>query len=1092
MRDTLMRAIVRGSVRRISLGVVFFMLGSLAGELQAQNLISVPFTNGFIGARGSSAGTANNVRTFATLEIARIFFIQNSSTNSFELQGNDIPGTMRIVRTNGTTLDIPASANWRQNEGSTTYLIGLLPRPTSPVTLAYSGGSIQITDGSVQGGSSVGGYMAAYAGATLVDGASTNGNAAQVLGGLNSYLATVVNSRPDGPVTVNQLTTSNATPTITGTATLAAGEALSVVLGSVQYTTNSTPAIVRNGTDWSLTLTSPLAVATYSVAATITNADGFTLSDPTSNELVITIPTTSVTVNGSFSANDRVYNGTIAATGSTGSLTLSGVTSPDDVTISGVTLAFQTAAVGTGKTVVIAAVTLGGADAAKYSVSLAGAPTATADITEQSLTISGVTAASKPYDGTTTATLSGTASYVGLAGGESFAVSGTPAATFSDASVGTGKAVTVTGYAAPSTNYFVTQPAGLTANITTRPLTIGGSFTAANKVHDGTTAATITAANLSLVGVVDDEDVELTGVTAAFATANVGTGKLVSLDAPSLTGADAGNYTLNLAGAPTTTASITSANSPLTIGGSFTANDKVYDGTVTATGTTGGLTLVGVTSPDEVTIASVTLAFQTAAVGAGKTVVITGVTLAGADGGEYTVSLAGAPTGTASITARPLTIGGSFTAADKAFDGTTAATLATNALTLLGVLNADDVTLSGLAAAFADAAVGTGKPVAVSTASLTGPAAANYSLSLTGAPTTTASILSAAPPSAPRDVAAVPGDGSLAVTWAAPATVGCTAVSGYLVEYSSNQGQSWTRVTLTSASPTSVSLPGLVNNLAYYVRVAAVNSCGTGAYSSVAGPVVPIAPTRDDTGRLPVSAPGTATSTVGGVPRPVTTEVVQDTIVRVTDGEFALRLHAADDTGLAIPVDTSRTLAFEQSGQAAVGGKGFAPGSFATVYLFTAAGEPLLLATIPVAPDGSFAAAVAIPDGLATGVYTLQVNGIDREFTSRAVALGVEIGLPPPDLILTATPDEQSPAVGDTIIVTVTVTNIGRGPAINAVIPRAFREPGFVVVRTDPLDGTYNPATEQWTIPRIEAGAAARMLLTVVVLPPTESQGSQQ
>ena len=104
-------------------------LSGAASELGAQTVISVPFTTGFIGTRGTSAGTANTVLTFATLEIARIFFIQSSSTSSFEIQGNDIPGTMRIVRTDGTILDLPASANWR-NSGGTTYLIGFLPRPT--------------------------------------------------------------------------------------------------------------------------------------------------------------------------------------------------------------------------------------------------------------------------------------------------------------------------------------------------------------------------------------------------------------------------------------------------------------------------------------------------------------------------------------------------------------------------------------------------------------------------------------------------------------------------------------------------------------------------------------------------------------------------------------------------------------------------------------------------------------------------------------------------------------------------------------------------------------------------------------------------
>ncbi len=85
------------------------------------------------------------------------------------MQGNDTFGTLRIVRGNGVTIDIPASANWR-NSGGSTCLIGILPRPTSPITETYAGGSINITDGTVHGGTSVGGYLTAYGGATISDG----------------------------------------------------------------------------------------------------------------------------------------------------------------------------------------------------------------------------------------------------------------------------------------------------------------------------------------------------------------------------------------------------------------------------------------------------------------------------------------------------------------------------------------------------------------------------------------------------------------------------------------------------------------------------------------------------------------------------------------------------------------------------------------------------------------------------------------------------------------------------------------------------------------------------------------------------------
>jgi uncharacterized repeat protein (TIGR01451 family) len=265
--------------------------------------------------------------------------------------------------------------------------------------------------------------------------------------------------------------------------------------------------------------------------------------------------------------------------------------------------------------------------------------------------------------------------------------------------------------------------------------------------------------------------------------------------------------------------------------------------------------------------------------------------------------------------------------------------------------------------------------------------------------------------------------------------------------------------------------------------VAAVNACGTGPFSAAVGPVVPVAPVPDESGRPAVSAPGTATGTAGGVRTPVTTEVVQDTIVRVAAGDFTLRLRAVDQPGAVIPVDSTRTLQLEHGGRANADGSGFAPGTWVTLYLFGATGDPMLLGTVPVGPDGAFAASVPVPDALAAGDYTLQVNGIDRASVARSVALGVEVVPPPPELVLAATPDQPSPAVGDTITITLTVTNEGRGAAIDVVIPRAFTEPGFTIVHASPLEGTYHAASQEWTIGRIEPGAHARMLVTAVVLP---------
>ena len=75
------------------------------------------------------------------------------------------------------------------------------------------------------------------------------------------------------------------------------------------------------------------------------------------------------------------------------------------------------------------------------------------------------------------------------------------------------------------------------------------------------------------------------------------------------------------------------------------------------------------------------------------------------------------------------------TAADKAYDGTTTATL--TSCTLTGVLAGDLVVCTGIAE-FTTATAGTDKPVTASGLTLTGPEAGDYVLASTMAGTTAA------------------------------------------------------------------------------------------------------------------------------------------------------------------------------------------------------------------------------------------------------------------------------------------------------------------------------------------------------------------
>ena len=214
----------------------------------------------------------------------------------------------------------------------------------------------------------------------------------------------------------------------------------------------------------------------------------------------------------------------------------------------------------------------------------------------------------------------------------------------------------------------------------------------------------------------DDVSLDDSAVTGSFDTKNAGTGKTVTITGLTLTGADAGKYTLV---PPTTTANITAA--PLTVTG-ITAGDKMYDGSTTATLDTTGATLTGVVGSDDVSVdaSEAVGTFDDKNVGTGKTVTVTGLSLSGADAGNYAIS-SDPVTTTASITAATLTASG-ITAGDKAYDGSTTATLDSTGATLAGVVGSDDVSLdtSEAVGTFDDKNVGTGKTVTVTGLSLSG------------------------------------------------------------------------------------------------------------------------------------------------------------------------------------------------------------------------------------------------------------------------------------------------------------------------------------------------------------------------------------
>jgi filamentous hemagglutinin family protein len=316
----------------------------------------------------------------------------------------------------------------------------------------------------------------------------------------------------------------------------------------------------------------------------------------------LTVNPATLNVTG-FAVSDKTYDGTTtAAITSNGSL--SGVVGGDAVALnsSGASATFDNRNAGTTHTVTASGYTLSGAEAGNYTFTQPAA-------VNVSIFARGLTVTANPLSYTYADTL-GTLTYSnsGLGTGDSFTgalttahggagivlkhangfdVSGSPfVITQGTLTVNDGNG---------GNNYSITYNS---ANVTllAKALSVLG-FTVADKTYDGTTAATISADG-SLVGVVAGDTVSLNNASAwaAFASKNAGTAT-ASATGYTLSGAQAGNYTLNQPTASATISpallAVTASNESKKKGAADPALAYTYSGLVdgdTSASFSGGLT----------------------------------------------------------------------------------------------------------------------------------------------------------------------------------------------------------------------------------------------------------------------------------------------------------------------------------------------------------------------------------------------------------------------------------------------------------------------------------------------------------------------
>ena len=210
--------------------------------------------------------------------------------------------------------------------------------------------------------------------------------------------------------------------------------------------------------------TSSLSVIASPHSITAVYAGDGTHTGSTSSAVSQVISKKALTLSA-MSGDSKPYDGNNTANLTGGTLT--GKVGSDSVSVSSITATYDNKNFGTGKTITISAVTLGGADASNYTVTVPFT-ISTGVITKLALTVSAMSGTSKPYDGNNTANLSG-GTLGGVIGLESVNVASI-SSTYDTATAGTGKTITISAVTlggADQANYTVTVPFAISTGVIT-------------------------------------------------------------------------------------------------------------------------------------------------------------------------------------------------------------------------------------------------------------------------------------------------------------------------------------------------------------------------------------------------------------------------------------------------------------------------------------------------------------------------------------------------------------------------------------------------------------------------------------------------
>jgi gliding motility-associated-like protein len=553
-----------------------------------------------------------------------------------------------------------------------------------------------------------------------------------------------------------------ASPTLTLTASLAnatVGAAYNKTIATTGGTAPYTYALTVGSLPQGLSLSSAGALTgTPTVGGTfnftVSSTDSSTGTGPFSNTkgyaLIVDPTTQTITfnANGTATYGDADFDPAATSTNQSTNITYSS----SDVNV---------ATIVNNKVHVIktGTVTIYADQAANATYTAAAQKSQTLIISPKTLTVALTGSVSKTYNNTNTATLAA-ANFIlsGKVGTDVVNIAAPVSGTYNNENVGTGKLINVSGLSLAGADQANYQLASGTANanvgvIIAKPVTLTlNAVPAITKLYDRNTVANLVQANYSLSTVESGDDVTVNG-TATYDNNAAGTGKVVSVSALSLSGADKDNYSLTTT-TTTTTGEITAKPISVALNASPTIT-KVYDGNTTAAIVAGNYTLTGIQAGDAVTVSG-TVDYDNKNVGTGKIVTANTLVLGGADKNNYSLTTTTTST-TGSITANPINLVlNAAPAITKVYDGNNSAILVAGNYGLVGVIRGDMVSVTGTAT-YDNASKNTGKTVTANAFVLGGADKDNYSL--TTATATTTGAITAKP-----------------ITWALNATPAITKV----------------------------------------------------------------------------------------------------------------------------------------------------------------------------------------------------------------------------------------------------------------------------------------------------------------------------